>query len=512
VTVSSATAPDQVELIDMGFETRIRIGDPSRTMSGRHRYRIQYPLDGLAPDGRLAWDAVGTGWPVELDSIEIHVVAPFALTSPDCVHPDGSGLPCDVVQPEPGHVVGTIDTLAAGEGASLYATAGRYLGDARRLPTPPSGAVADGGINPLSAGLLPAAVAMIGAAAASRLMRRRGRERVAAGRPAWLGWGATGTEVRVDSEELGSLATIEATPPEELTPAQGGIVLTGGVRYEHKVAWLIGAAIDGYVDIEGDRRHPTLARRAADDTSRVDTSTVALLDHAFGDRAQLTLGDRDMRFAEAWNALGDRLAAWQATRELWDPAGDHRSRRARLFGAIVALFGLVLAFLGGILAGWWDWSWQVIVVTGAVVAGTGLAAVIRAWELRIRTPIGSDLWLRVESFRRFLAESGARQADEAAHRGQLGQYLAWAVALGEIDSWSRAVTASTVAPSSNVPMYDPATVRGLSSATLASGTLAFDTALPSSGGGSDGGGSDDGGSSGGDGGGGSSGGGGGGSW
>jgi hypothetical protein len=44
-------------------------------------------------------------------------------------------------QTRTGHLVGMIDTLEAGEGASLFATAGRYLGDARRLPTPPSGGV-----------------------------------------------------------------------------------------------------------------------------------------------------------------------------------------------------------------------------------------------------------------------------------------------------------------------------------------------------------------------------------
>jgi uncharacterized membrane protein YgcG len=198
---------------------------------------------------------------------------------------------------------------------------------------------------------------------------------------------------------------------------------------------------------------------------------VALLDHAFGDRERLTLRGHDMRFAEAWNALGDRLAAWEATSGLWDPAGDRRRMRARVFGVIFALFGLVSAFLGGVAVGWWDRAWQVIVVAGAVVAGGGLAAVIRAWELRIRTPTGSDLWLRVESFRRFLAQSAAHQADEASQRGQLGLYTAWAVALGEIDRWSRAVAASTMAPSRHMPMFDAATVRNLLSATWQSSTL-----------------------------------------
>ena len=64
----------------------------------------------------------------------------------------------------------------------------------------------------------------------------------------------------------------------------------------------------------------------------------------------------------------------------------------------------------------------------------------------MRTPQGSGLWLRVESFRRFLSESEAYHAEEAAKRGVLREYTAWAVAVGEIGRWSRAVAASSVIP------------------------------------------------------------------
>ncbi len=80
------------------------------------------------------------------------------------------------------------------------------------------------------------------------------------------------------------------------------------------------------------------------------------------------------------------------------------------------------------------------------MAGAGLAALLGAWELPVRTAAGSGVFLRVESFRRFLAESEAYHAEEAAKRGVLREYTAWAVALDEIDRWSRAVSSSTVIP------------------------------------------------------------------
>jgi uncharacterized membrane protein len=84
---------------------------------------------------------------------------------------------------------------------------------------------------------------------------------------------------------------------------------------------------------------------------------------------------------------------------------------------------------------------------------------VRAWELRVRTAAGSGLWLRVESFRRFLAASEAHHAEEAAKRGVLREYTAWAVAVGELDRWSRSVAASTVAPdhaidASSIPVLE----------------------------------------------------------
>jgi hypothetical protein len=90
----------------------------------------------------------------------------------------------------------------------------------------------------------------------------------------------------------------------------------------------------------------------------------------------------------------------------------------------------------------WSWVWLTLVAWGALLAGAGFAALVRGWELRIRTPLGCELWLQVESFRRFLAGPQAHHLEEATRQGVLGEYTAWAVAVGEIDHWSLLVAAS----------------------------------------------------------------------
>jgi hypothetical protein len=477
VQVSSATAPDDLDLIDLGSETRMRIGDPERTITGRHRYTIRYPLGELAPDRRLAWDAVGTAWEVEVANVEVHVVAPFEFQGLRCVRGEaGSQAPCDVAQPEPGHLVARLDDLGAGKGATLYATGGRRLGAAPALPAPPAGAPADSTSGVLLPGLVAAAAALVGAAPASRLVRRAGRERVARGGAATAAWADAGSEVRLDSDQLASLATIEFTPPAELTPAQGGVLLTEGVRDEHKVAWLIGAAIDGYLDLQQYDGRVTLVRRP-----KHLGKTAATLDEAFSGRKRLTLGKYDSSFAKAWRSVGRDLAAWQRNSDLWDRAGDRRRTLVRVLGAVATLGGLAIAGLGALLANGWSSAFLPMVVVGALVAGAGAAALVRAWELRVRTPAGSGLWLRVESFRRFLAGSEAHHVEEAAKRGVLREYTAWAVAVGEIDRWSRAMAASAVP-------VDPDAYRYAAIAPVLSSAASASSVAPSSSGSGGGGG------------------------
>ena len=80
---------------------------------------------------------------------------------------------------------------------------------------------------------------------------------------------------------------------------------------------------------------------------------------------------------------------------------------------------------------------------GAVILGAALGTLVSSYELLVRTETGSAMWLRIESFRRFLENSEARHVDEAAERGVLRQYTAWAVALGESKAWSDAVDDAT---------------------------------------------------------------------
>ncbi|HKA83374.1 MAG TPA: DUF2207 domain-containing protein, partial [Acidimicrobiales bacterium] len=467
ITVDSPDAPDAIEVTPETTNgrggVRIRIGDPGVTVSGRHRYRIEYPLPGVARGTTLDWEAVGTAWEVGIDEAEIHVVAPFELRDPICsVGVTGSQGGCDVTEVAPGHLMTTVKGLDAGEGVSIEARTGSDLPTPPAAPEPPASPPDDPGTGLAPPAGSAAAGALVGGLSTAWLVRRAGRERVGAGGPAdaaWAGPDASTSWTRVDQKELEAMATTEFAPPAELDPPHGGIVLTEEVRPEHKVAWLIQMAIDGTVDIGSNGAEDAGPAGTAawvpwsggDDLRLVRTGhgtaeDAAILDTAFAGRDAVELGAYDSNFARAWSNLQGQLLAWRDTSGMWDPNGGTRKVTARVLGIIGVVAGALGAAAGGALANQRGPAWLALAALGGVVAGAGLAAALRAWELRVRTPAGSAAWLRVESFRRFLASSEAYHAEEAAKRGVLREYTAWAVAVGEIDRWQRAVSAASIAP------------------------------------------------------------------
>jgi hypothetical protein len=507
VTVSSPDAPAGTQVTPEGDGIRIRIGDADTTVSGEHRYQIDYDLPDVRRGDTVDWEAVGTEWDVGMDEAEVHLVTPFELDDPLCVYgPVGSANSCRVDQVEPGHVVARIDSLDAAEGVSLEGRVGATVSDPPAVPAPPSGAPDDPGTGLLPPAATAAAAAVLAAVPVTVMVRRAGRERVAPGGAADAAFGGgppvggsspwptappaassvppplavpgadltsstvtpapaaarltptapaapaatwapppeapAVSEIRVDAAELAQMATTEFAPPSGVTPAQGGIVLREEVRNEHKVAWLIQAAIDGVIDID-DRGGTAIRRIAGAEASPEQQPVFARM---FLSGPVIELGGYDRHFASGWSLVGSQLDAWRTTSDLWDRRADARRIGVRIVGIAAIVLGLIGAVVGGVTAARLGAPWLVLALAGGLLAGAGLAAAVSAWELHVRTPAGSALWLRVESFRRFLAGSEAYHAEEAAKRGVLREYTAWALAVGEIDRWKRAIAASTIPP------------------------------------------------------------------
>jgi hypothetical protein len=434
VEVTSPDAPADVTVTGED-PVLLRIGDPDVTVTGEHRYELSYTLDGVVRGDRLAWDAVGTEWEVPVDVVEVHVTGAVELDAGSCsAGADGAQNGCALRQTAPGHLTARVEGLEAGHGVTVSATEGRALAAAPEVPAPPSTAPAEPGVDPLVPAGLAGLLALIAGALVSRALRRAGREHVpSSGLPTLAG--SSGGEARIDFEQLGGFAMPSASIPRDVTPAQGGVLIAGSVAERHKAAWLVGLAVDEVVELEpapdGGKAMTVVRLRDG------DPADALLLDLAFAGRDRLRLGGYDESFAAAWTAVGTELAGWQQGSGLWDVAADRRAGRVRWLGVLAAVVGLVVVGVGAWLSTRQVAFALVLAVLGGALAGGGVSAALRAWELRTLTPQGSATWLRVESLRRYLAECAPTAIDDAITEGTLGDHTAWALALGEGERWSK---------------------------------------------------------------------------
>jgi len=441
VEVSSATAPDMFELIPQIGQTRIKIGDPDQTISGRHRYRIDFTLNRSAVinGDNFAWNAVGNEWTVGMSNVDIHVDLGAAARSLRCVQGAAwSDQSCDISTDSGSAALAHLNRLSAGDGVTIYGVPG---GVATNLPAPPTGPVSDPGIGLAKAVWLATLAALIGAAAATVAVRRAGREKVWAGGATVAAFGPDDPNAlveRIDERRLGELATIEFESPRGMSAVEGAVLLDESVKDHHLAAWLLESAVREELEIEGEMSNATLVR----------TKTVAhptaepVLRRMFHGRDRINLGSYDSYFAAGWQLLKGDVTRWKRGASYWDRSGHKLQNTVRVVGAISTLVGLVITAVGAALANRNGGSWVVVLVFGAAIAGMSAAALVHSWELLIRSPDGTARWLQVESFRRFLHESEASHVAQAAELGLLREYTAWAVALDEADRWTLAVAAA----------------------------------------------------------------------
>lgn len=442
IDVTSPTAPDQFVVTDIGYGGEVRIGDPDRTVTGRHRYRIDYtlPFESIVRDGLFSWDAIGTEWEVPIEHAHVAVAMAADLDAPTCRRGQPwSETACGLLSFGPGQFSAAVDGLAAGDGVTVSGALvpGSPPG---AFPKPPDGFPHDPGSGVLSPFIAATVVAMLAGFAAALAVRRAGRERVWSGGAADAAFGEATDGLasrRVDERELAELATIEFEPPRDTSAVEGGLVLHESVRDQHLSAWLLESAIRGEIDITGED-DPELIRGDAP----AHPSVHQILDGMFGSRSRITLDGYDATFATGWNRLESDLRDWLVGSAHWDSRGRKMRTRviaAGILGGLVALAGLVVATVSAARHGG---AAVYLSILAAAAVGAAIGAVVSAPELLVRTEAGSALWLRVESFRRFLEQSEARHVTEAAARGVLRQYTAWAVALGESKAWTAAVEAA----------------------------------------------------------------------
>jgi hypothetical protein len=436
----SEGTPDDYEVEDVGNDKRIKIGDPDRTITGRHSYTIDYrvegTLNGFADHDELYWNAIGSDWAVPVEQAAVTVEVPAPISQVACfAGPDRSSLPCASAHAD-GATAAFSSPLGAHQGLTVV------VGFPRGAVVPPPAPVLDErwtitrafAVNAGTVGVgLCVLFAVVGGFIV--LVWRGGRDRRYVGSPVDVAFGNIGGEDEAVPLFAHAETPVEFVPPDGLRPGQVGTLVDEVAHPLDVTATIIDLAVRGHLRIEeipkeGWFGKPDWRLVRLDRSNGLRPYEQLLLDGLFRDGQAVEL-------SELRNAFAARLKRVQTA--LYDDAVAHgwfitRPDKVRMAWLVFGIVGLVLGIgLTIIAAAFTTWALAVVpLVLGGLLLVTG-----HRWMPR-RTAKGTGARQRALGFKRFIDESEKDRARFAEQKHLFSEYLPYAVVFGATEKWARA--------------------------------------------------------------------------
>ena len=430
----SQGTPAETKVDDDAQNKVLRIGDPDRTITGRHQYTITYDVRGAFnhfPDhDELYWNAVPTRWdpPITKRVVETTVRLPVETTRLGCfAGPEHSTLPCaDAAGTGTREALFTASELGPGSGLTVVAA----------IPVGSIGAVEpilderwsiDRAFSRTTAtvgaaiGLLALMLALVG-----RMLWRHGRDRRLL--------------VGGDGEELVGLfdkndGPVAYRPPDELRPAQVGVLIDESADPLDVTASIVDLAVRGYLKIEeipdtgwfskGDWR---LTRLKGDD-DELQPYEKRLRNALFESGDEVLLSDLKQKFYDDLKKIQDDLYDDSVTQR-WFVRRPDRTRALWLgLGLLftIAGIGAVVLLAAFTHAG--------LVAIPFVVAG--LVVLVAHRRMPARTGTGTQTLQQVLGFRRFMTTAQTERMEFAEEEGIFAKYLPYAIVFGVTKQWAK---------------------------------------------------------------------------
>jgi uncharacterized membrane protein YgcG len=444
----SPGTPDQYKAENVDTSLRIRIGDPDRTVSGRHDYTISYrvegALNGFADHDELYWNAIGTQWQAPIKRASVRVAAPAAIGRVACyAGPAGSTAPCASSRIDGSSAFFAAADLDSYDGVTVV------VGFPTGVVPAPRPVLEERWSLARAFSATPGTLAVAGGVLLAVLLV--------------LGWllGVTGRDRR-ERRPAGAPApmtgpVVEFTPPEGIRPAQAGLLVDEVVKPVALTATLVDLAVRGYLRIEELPDHKEwmkadwrLVRLKAADEELLDYER-ELLDGLFASPGR-TEGPETVRLSELEERFYDRYE--QVRRWLYRDAVRRRwfaERPDKVRGRWVVR-GAAVTVLGAAMTVQLVWSTHFgLAAIPVLLAGPVL--MVGARRMPSRTPAGAELLRRLTGFRTSLETAGVARSGPAAQAvDQFSPYLPYAIVFGLTERWTEAFALVGTAP--QVPWYE----------------------------------------------------------
>ncbi|HEY1643479.1 MAG TPA: DUF2207 domain-containing protein [Streptosporangiaceae bacterium] len=475
ITVSSPDgAPTLTTVSRRDDELMIRVGDPARTITGRHRYLLSYDIGRAltpVPDAgtdMLYWDLIGTDWTVPIRHVVATVRGPGALSDVVCyAGATGSHARCGSMAVTGKRARFTQAALTPGQGLTISV----FMPSASVQAGPPLLVKPDASLaqlkpTPLSAVLAVVAVLLMWTwpwllatgwrrrAAHAELPRELGGRARPGGHPGHTGLAAA---------QSGRI----------IRPAEADVVRSGQIVARHIAATIVDLAIRGYLRIEdlpGIARvrhagtgqptgHDAAAGQEASDWQLIRQAPLPsasagpagsrggllpyeemLLRELFAGRDQV----RVKELKESFRAPVRRVCA-QLSRDV-QRQGWLKLKNSEARGWKAAAWAAVVVGAAGVLTGLEVPALPGAGFFGAVVGAAGLLTILVTPSLRRAkyqyTARGQRLLDDLRPARQQLAEDPLAPA--VSPWTQFSALLPYAIALGLAEQWTRRFTAMPV--------------------------------------------------------------------
>ena len=418
IEVSSPTAPDQVQVTESGGRTRLRIGDPDRTITGRATYRISYLVAAAttryADRDELYWNAVGPGWSVPVDRAEVQVGGAQVTGAACYAGRPGTRTPCPSARPDGSTATYGAGPLAAGDALTVVAAF-------------PAGSVA---------------------AAAPVLVDRLTLRRFAAGRPAVVLpvaavlvalplWRLVTVVRRRRARAAAVPPAAAAEPPPGMRPVLVSTVLHGRFKPVDQSALLLDLAARGYLSISpasgGDWR--LVAGRPPDGELRPEE--LILLRAAFADDPSPLLSKVGRKLGAVRYQVRDQVYA-DVVALGWFSA---RPGSGKVLPAVLGGLALAAAIPTTVLAGFLLHA----AVVGLALGAAGVLLVAGALLTPApRTPAGEAARVQLVAFRQFLGGIDPARLPPEQRQVAVAGLLPYAVVLALAPQLAQALQAAGV--------------------------------------------------------------------
>ena len=424
--------PSRVE----GAALSMRIGDEDRTVTGPQTYEISYrvagALNAFEAHDELFWNVTGNEWEVPIRDTTVRVHAPAVKLSRCFEGPVGSTQPC--ASSDRTNIAATFsaDRLRPGEGLTIVAG---FPPDAVDVPAPlliekwTAGRALAGSPAAVPAAL---AVSVLGLGGLGLLLYRQGRDRVTR---AGVVEGTAGDAEQQPRALFSSRVTpVEFRPPDDLRPAQIGLLIDERVDPHDISATIVDLAVRGHLTITElhekklfrDSIDWQLAKQSTDDP--VLPYEGKLLKGLFREGPVTSVAALKGTFATDYNKAKGMLYEDAKSRG-WFSRRPDKVRSVWLgIGIVLILVGFA-AFVAALVFTTFALAFLPLFVIGIALT------IAHRWMPR-RTAKGSRLLDKVLGFRQFIVLAEAGRAEYAEQQNLFVKYLPYAVVFGAVDKWA----------------------------------------------------------------------------